>query len=175
MLNRVITLMQFFKRESCFDTSRDYHCFLLFTFYFFLQQFVGCFVDFLQMIMNKIWIQNRALNLSGHIFISRKLWIHQTGWMVFPLTYRTWAKSLFHFLMDTICSCLAYQNMLYIPGCNFFVKWLILEFDKEVFSHMSYLLVPKIEIGFKYFLDKFERRISKTTILYLKKFQFKYF
>jgi hypothetical protein len=99
MLNRVITLMQFFKRESCFDTSRDYHCFLLFA--FFLQQFVGCLIDFLKMIMSKIWIQNRVLNLSGHISISRKLWIHQTGWIVFPLTYRTWAKSLFHFLMDT--------------------------------------------------------------------------
>ena len=124
-----------------FDTSRDYHCFLVFQEGF---AFVGCSVNFLKMIMNKIWIQNRVLNLSGHISISRKLWIHQTGWMVFPLTYRTWAKSLFHFLMDTMCSSLDYQNMLCIPRWDFFVKWLIPEFDKEVVSSLHCIFDQKV-------------------------------
>ena len=110
--------------------------------------------------MNKIWIQNRVLNLSGHIFIFRKLWIHQTGWIVFPLTYRTWAKSLFHFLMDTIAA-LPTKYALYTTMWLFFVKWSISEFDKEVASSLHFTMAAFLRFLTKFYVPT-SKKISKS-------------
>ena len=134
--------MQFFKRESCFYASRDYQFFPCFSLKkAFLQ------ANFLNFIMNKI-----GLCICLTIFsIFRKLWIHQTGWTVFPLTYRTWAKSLFHFLMDTIAAlptkiCFIYHDVTFLWNDRFLnlIKklsvlyislWLLFKiFDQKVFE-----------------------------------------